>query len=807
VNKGIKLCSVAALLMAGVSMATLAEAKPVAATKVAAPNAILDPWTGPYDGVPPWDKVKPADFPAAFDAAMKAAKADFEALLTNPAPITFDNTIKANELSGAQLERLFAIWGVHSSNLSSPEIRKIQGEWEPKISAFFNELSLDARWFQRVQYLYQQRENLGLDAKQLRLLERTYDGLVRNGALLKADQKAEAIRIETELAKKFSEFQGKVLADEETYILLSDPADTAGLPESFIASLKAAAEAKGKTGWAVANTRSAIQPFLENSTRRDLREKIWRAFISRGDNQDANDTNATIAEILKLRQARADLLGFKTHAHYRMADTMAKEPEKAMELMMKVWPAAVARVKEEVADMQAIADKDGAAIKIEPWDYRYYAEKVRKAKYDLDQNELKPYFQLDNMVAAMFDAAGKLYGMSFTENTGTVPVFEPAVRTFEVKRDGKMIGLFYLDNFARAGKRSGAWMTTYRSQNRLTGKNDITLASNNNNFVKGAGGKPTLISIDDASTLFHEFGHAIHYLNYDISWPGLGNTPRDFVEYPSQVNENWLLTPYVLNTYAKHAETGEPIPQALVDKIKASDTFNQGFATVEYLSSAILDMMLHNRSEPVTDARAFEKAALAEIGMPTEMVMRHRLPQFNHLFADDGYSAGYYSYLWSETMDADTWAAFTEAGDVWDKATAERFRSMLLATGNESDRIEAYRAFRGRDPDVKYIMKKRGFPVPGEAVAELDVPMNKITVTDQNKLLWNGSPIALEKLAALLAQTKALVPEPELQFEPDLQAKYDFVDKVLGVIKDSKVTKLGFVGNESAEYIEKVGGK
>jgi peptidyl-dipeptidase Dcp len=714
VNKGIKLCSVAALLMAGVSMATLAEAKPVAATKVAAPNAILDPWTGPYDGVPPWDKVKPADFPAAFDSAMKATKADFEALLTNPAPITFDNTIKANELSGAQIERLFAIWGVHSSNLSSAEIRKIQGEWEPKISAFFNELSLDARWFQRVQYLYQQRETLGLDAKQMRLLERTYDGLVRNGALLKADQKAEAIRIETELAKKFSEFQGKVLADEETYILLSDPADVAGLPESFVASLKAAAEAKGKTGWAVANTRSAIQPFLENSTRRDLREKIWRAFISRGDNQDANDTNATIAEILKLRQQRADLLGFKTHAHYRMADTMAKEPEKAMDLMMKVWPAAVARVKEEVADMQAIADKDGAAIKIEPWDYRYYAEKVRKAKYDLDQNELKPYFQLDNMVAAMFDAAGKLYGMSFSENTGTVPVFEPQVRTFEVKRDGKMIGLFYLDNFARAGKRSGAWMTTYRSQNRLTGKNDITLASNNNNFVKGAGGKPTLISIDDASTLFHEFGHAIHYLNYDISWPGLGNTPRDFVEYPSQVNENWLLTPYVLNTYAKHAETGEPIPQALVDKIKASDTFNQGFATVEYLSSAILDMMLHSRSEPVTDARAFEKAALAEIGMPKEMVMRHRLPQFNHLFADDGYSAGYYSYLWSETMDADTWAAFTEKGDVWDKETAERFRSMLLATGNESDRIEAYRAFRGRDPDVKYIMKKRGFPVPGE---------------------------------------------------------------------------------------------
>ncbi|MBK7161906.1 MAG: M3 family metallopeptidase [Sphingomonadales bacterium] len=698
----------------GASMPALAETKKAAATSTAPASVILDPWTGPYDGVPPWDQVKPADFPAAFDSAMKQTKAEFEAILTNPAPVTFDNTIKANELAGASVNRLFSIWGVHSSNLSNPEIRKIQAEWEPKISAFFNELQLDARWFQRVQYLYQERANLGLDNAQMRLLERTYDGLVRNGAMLDAGKKAELIQIETKIATQFSEFQNKVLADEETYILLTDPADVAGLPDSFVASLKAAAEAKGKTGWAVANTRSAIQPFLENSPRRDLREKIWRAFTMRGDNGDANDTNATIAEILKLRQQRAALLGFETHAHYRMADTMAKEPEKAMDLMMKVWPAAVARVKEEVADMQGITDKEKAGITIEPWDYRYYAEKVRKAKYDLDQNELKPYFQLDNMVAAMFDAAGKLYGMSFTENTGTVPVFEPEVRTFEVKRDGKVIGLFYLDNFARAGKRSGAWMTTYRDQFKLSGKNNITLASNNNNFVKGAGGKPTLISIDDASTLFHEFGHAIHYLNYDITWPGLGNTPRDFVEFPSQVNENWLLTPYILNTYAKHAETGEPIPQALVDKIKASDTFNQGFATVEYLSSAILDMMLHHRKEPVTDPRAFEKEALAKIGMPKEMVMRHRLPQFNHLFSSDGYSAGYYSYLWSETMDADTWAAFTEKGDVWDKETAERFRSMLLSTGNESDRIEAYRAFRGRDPDVKYIMQKRGFPLPAE---------------------------------------------------------------------------------------------
>ena len=689
-------------------MTAVAQAKEMKSGQSASEPALLQEWTGPYEGVPPWDKVKVAQFPAAFQAAMNASKAEFEAMLAKPEAITFDNTITASELSGEKIGRLFSIWGVHSSNLSNPEVRKIQAEWEPKVSAFFSELSLDARYFQRVKYLYDQRANLGLDAKQMRLLERTYDGLVRNGAMLDAGKKAQVISIETDLAKKFSAFSEKVLADEETFILITDAADLAGLPESYVAAIEAAAKAKGQTGWAVVNTRSAVQPFLENSTRRDLREKVWRAFTMRGDNQNANDTNATIAEILKLRQQRAEILGFPTHAHYRMADTMAKDPNKAMDLMMKVWPAAAARVKEEVADMQAIANADN--ITIAPWDYRFYAEKVRKAKYDLDQEAVKPYFQLDNMVAAMFDAAGKLYGMSFTENTGTVPVFEPKVRTFEVKRGGKVVGLFYLDNFARAGKRSGAWMTTYRSQHKLGGKNDIVLASNNNNFVPGADGVPTLISIDDASTLFHEFGHAIHYLNYDITWPGLGGTPRDFVEYPSQVNENWLLTPYVLNTYAKHYKTGEPIPAALVEKIRASDTFNQGFSTVEYLSSAILDMKLHNRSEPVTDPRAFERDTLAEIGMPKEMAMRHRLPQFNHLFADDGYSAGYYSYLWSETMDADTWAAFTEKGDVWDKETAERFRSMLLATGNETDRIEAYRAFRGRDPDVKYIMEKRGFP-------------------------------------------------------------------------------------------------
>ena len=677
-------------------------------------NTVLQKWTGPYDGVPAWDKIKVSDFPAAFQATMDNVKAEVNAIRDNPEAPTFENFTVPMELAGSGASELFAIWGVHSSNLSNEEVRKIQGEWLPKVSAFFDELSLDPILLEKTKAVYDTRGDAGLDAQQLRLVERNYEELVRNGALLEGADKEKLIALNTELSKQFNTFSNKVLADEETYIYLTDEAELAGLTDSFIASIKAAAEGQEKEGWALKNTRSVMQPFLQNSTRRDLREKVYNAYINRGDNGDANDTNATIAKILDIRAERAKLLGFKTHAHYRMADTMAKEPEVAMDLMMQVWPAAVARVAEEVADMQAVANAEGAGITIAPWDYRFYAEKVRKAKYDLDAAEIKPYFKLDNMVDAMFDAAGKLYGMSFKENTGSVPVFDPEVRTFEVKRGSKVIGLFYLDNFAREGKRSGAWMTTYRSQYELGGKNRYVLAANNNNFVKGGDGAPTLISLDDATTLFHEFGHALHYLNYDIKYPGLGGTPRDFVEYPSQVNENWLLTRHVLDNYAKHAETGEPMPQALVDKINTSKTFNEGFATVEYLSSAIVDMKLHNREAPITDVDAFERETLREIGMPKEIVMRHRLPQFNHLFASDAYSAGYYSYLWSETMDADTWAAFEDAGSPWDKDTAESFRSIIMATANETDRKDAYREFRGRDPEVKYILRKRGFPVPGE---------------------------------------------------------------------------------------------
>lgn len=677
------------------------------------PTPLLAKWPGPHEGVPQWDKVAPAMFPPAFERAMANARAEMARIRDNPAAPTFSNTIQADQRSGEEMERLFAVWGVYQSNLATPEVQAIAKEWSPRLSAFFTEMSLDPKMFARVKAVYDGRAKAGLNPQQLRLLERTYRDYVTSGALLDEAGKAEVKRINQALATAYTEFSRKVLADEETAILLDSEADLAGLADSFKASLAEEAKARGQAGkWAIKNTRSSVQPFLMYSTNRALREKVYKAFINRGDNGDANDTNAVIAEILKLRQERARLLGFRNHAWYRMDDTMAETPENASKLMMAVWPAAVARVREEVTDMQALANKEGAQLTIEPWDYRFYAEKVRKAKYDLDENEVKPYLQLDQIVQAAFYAAGRLYDLDFKENTGSVPVFHPDVRTFLVtnRKTGAEVGIFYLDNFARAGKRSGAWATSYRSRSGVRGTN-IVLASNNNNFTKGAAGEPTLISVDDATTLFHEFGHALHSLLGNVYYPGLAGTPRDFVEYPSQVNENWLLTPEVLNRFAKHYKTGAPIPPALVAKIEKAETFNQGFDTVEYLSSAIVDMKLHDRTEPVTDPDAFERETLASIGMPKEIVMRHRLPQFNHLFSSDAYSAGYYSYLWSETMDADTWAAFEETGNVWDKATADRFRTILLMTGNETDRKEAYRAFRGRDPDVKALFKRRGFPV------------------------------------------------------------------------------------------------
>jgi peptidyl-dipeptidase Dcp len=692
------------------------EAAPAAAA-VQAPavvpdNILLQDWSGPYGGVPPFDKVTPALFPQALQFAIDEQGREVAAIANSPAAPTFANTVEALEKTGQRLDRVLSVFGVMTSNMATPEYQVLDKEWSPKLSAAYDAITLDPKLFQRVKTLYDNKAKLGLDAKQERLLTRLYDSFVRRGANLDPQQKQQLSAYNQQLATLFAEFSEKVLADESTYIFASE-AQMKGVPADMKAAYASAAKAQGKPAgtYAIKNTRSAVDPLLTFADDRALREKVWKAFVNRGDNGGANDTNATIAKIVKLRSDRAKLLGFKNHAEWRMQDTMAKTPERAMDLMMKVWPAAVQRVKEEVADHQALATKLGDKITIQPWDYRYYQEKVRKDRYDLSQEEIKPYFALDNIINASYWAAGELYGLDFKEITGSVPVWKGDIRVYSVtdRKTGKQVGVFYRDDYAAEGKRSGAWATTYRSRAGLLG-DDIVLGSNNNNFVKPGPGEPVLISLDDAETLFHEFGHAIHYFLSNVYYPSLGGSQRDFVEYPSQVNENWLLTPEVLQRFAKHHDTGQPMPQALVDKIQKAQTFNQGFATVEYLSSALVDMKLHQVADGVVDPDKFERTALSEIGMPKELVMRHRLPQFNHLFSSDSYSAGYYSYLWSETMDADTWAAFAEAGSPWDKATAERFAKYLLSTGNETDRAEAYREFRGRDPDVDALLRKRGFP-------------------------------------------------------------------------------------------------
>lgn len=689
-----------------------AQAEVARLTAQANQDPLLKPWTGPHGGVPPWDQARVELLAPALELGLALQEAEVQVIATNPAAPTFDNTIAAMQDAGRHIDRATTIFGVMTDNVSTPAVQEVEAEWSPRITAAYNAITFNRALFQRIDTLYQTRATLGLTAEQLRLLERTRDQFVRAGAAATPEQQARLGAINEELSSKFADFGRRLLADENTAIYITNRRDLAGLPPNIVAALAAAAAERGRPGeWAVVNTRSSVDPFLTFSTNRALRQRVWTAFKNRGDNGDANDTNGIIAEILALRAERAQILGFPTHAHLRMADTMAGTPERAQDLMMRVWPAAVARVHEEVRDMQAIANRQRANITIEPWDYNFYAEQVRRDRYNLDQNEVREYFELNNMVNGAFYMANQLYGLSFREITGTVPVFEENVRVFEVTdRDGSFQGLFYLDNFARAGKRSGAWMNTYRSHENFMGSEITPIASNNNNFVRGAPGEPILISLDDAQTLFHEFGHAIHYLVSTVNYPGLATTPRDYVEYPSQVHEHWVLSRPILDQFARHYRTNEPMPQALVDRINNASTFNQGYATVEYLSSALVDMSLHNRPEAITDVDAFERETLASLGMPREMAMRHRLPQFGHLFSSDAYSAGYYSYLWSEVMDADTWEMFEQTGNVFDPTVAAGMRNIILAPGNTTDRAEAYRQFRGRDPDVNALLRTRGFP-------------------------------------------------------------------------------------------------
>ncbi len=619
------------------------------------------------------------------------------------------------EKAGAELDRAFEYYGIWSSNQSSPEFRKVQGEMAPKISEYSSKIAQNKELFQRIKTVYEDAQKNPLEDDQQRVVELIYQQFAMEGAELDEAKKQRYAAINKELSQLYTQFSNNVLADEEGYVTYLTKNQLDGLSEPLIKAYGQAAADRGKEGqYAVTNTRSSMDPFLTYSDERDLREKVWKTYYARGDNGDEHDNNEIIEKILKLRKERVGLLGYDNYAEWRLQDRMAKTPENAMELMNAVWPAAIARVEEEVADMQAVADANGNSITIQPWDYRYYAEQVRQQKYDLDSDEVKQYLQLDKLTEAMFFVAGELFNFAFSPvPEGKVPVFHEDVKVWEVtdKTSGDLVGLWYLDPFARPGKRSGAWATTYRSHTTFDGEKTV-LASNNSNFVKPAPGEPVLVSWDDATTFFHEFGHALHFFTSDVRYPTLNSGVRDYTEFQSQLLERWLSTDQVINQYLVHHETGKPMPQELVDKIQEASTFNEGFATTEYLASALMDMKLHLADPEDIDVDAFEKETLAAMNMPEEVVMRHRTPHFSHVFSGEGYATAYYGYMWADVLTADAAEAFAEApGGFYDQTLAEKLEKYLFAPRNAMDPAEAYRKFRGRDANIEALMRDRGFPV------------------------------------------------------------------------------------------------
>jgi peptidyl-dipeptidase Dcp len=678
-------------------------------------NSLTKVWTGTYNGVPNFDEMTLEDLKPALNQAMAINLIEIENIANQSTSPSFDNTIVALERTGKVLNRVFTYYGIWSSNLSSPEFRNIQQEMAPIMSAFFSKISQNQALFNRVKAVYENPESSTLRADQQRLVKLTYNGFARNGATLSEKDKKRYTEINQRLAELHTQFGNNVLVDEENYVVFVSEFQLGGLPSSLIRAAAAAAEELGKPNmYAITNTRSSMAPFLTFSEHRSLRQKVWSNYYSRGDNGDQYDNNKVIAEILNLRHERVGLLGYDSYAQWRLEDRMAKNPENAMALLEAVWPSAIARVSEEVADMQAIADTENTGIKIEPWDYRYYAEKVRKDRYQLDSDEVKQYLQLDKLNQAMFFVASELFNFTFTavaENS--VPTFHPDVKVWEVtdKISGEHVGLWYLDPFARKGKRSGAWATSYRSHTTFEG-NKTVLSSNNSNFVKAPAGQPVLISWDDATTFFHEFGHALHSLSSSVEYPSQNGGVRDYTEFQSQLLERWLMTDEVINNYLVHHQTGEPIPKALVKKIKAAATFNQGFATTEYLASAIMDLKFHTTDPSGIDPDIFERKTLAELNMPKQLVMRHRSPHFGHVFSGEGYSSGYYGYMWADVLTSDAAEAFAEAPNgFYDQDVAERLVKHLFTPRNAVDPGEAYRAFRGRDADIKPLMRDRGFPI------------------------------------------------------------------------------------------------
>ncbi|MGE8941362.1 M3 family metallopeptidase [Leptospira interrogans] len=677
----------------------------------AAVNPLLAPWATPFEA-PPFDAIKDGDFGPAFEEALAAHRVEIDRIANDADGPTFENTIVALENSGRTLSRVSSVfWNLAGAN-TNDALQAIERDISPKLAQHWNAITSNAALFARVDAVMQAADAAGLDAEQRRVLERTHLAFVRAGARLQGDNKKRMSDIIARLATLGTQFSQNVLADERSYVLPLTDDDIAGLPDFVVATARKTAEERGeKAKYVVTLSRSLIEPFLTFSPRRDLREQAFKAWTSRGENGGATDNRAIIAETLALRRERAQLLGYETFAAYKLDNSMAKTPANVRSLLDTVWPAAKAKAAIEREKLQAMARSEGANITIEPWDWRYYSEKVRKAEYDLDEASVKPYLPLDRIIEAAFYTANRLFGLQFKERTD-LALYHPDVRAFEVAdAKGQSVGLFLGDYFARSSKRSGAWMSSYRSQERLGG--DIRpIIVNVCNFAKGADGEPALLSFDDARTLFHEFGHALHGLLSDVRYPSLSGTSvsRDFVELPSQLYEHWLTSRDVLEKFARHYKTGEAMPAAMIDKLRAAQTFNQGFATVEYLSSAILDIDYHSEvfAEANETPLEFEAARLTQIEMPREIVMRHRTPHFSHIFSGDGYSSGYYSYLWSEVLDADAFAAFEETGNVFDPDVAARLKQFVYGAGGLRKEDEAYIAFRGKLPSVDGLLKQRG---------------------------------------------------------------------------------------------------
>ena len=681
-------------------------------------NILLKEWTGPYGGVPAFEQMKIEDVKDAMLQGMELNLIDVDVIVKNTDAPTFENTIEELERSGQELNRAFTYYSIFSSNMSSPEFRVIQRELAPLFSEFQSKITQNERLFQRIKIVYDESLKNPLPADQQRVVDLTYKSFAMNGAELNKEKKASYAAINKELASIYTKFSNNVLHDEENYVTYLNKDQLGGLSEGYIKSAARIATNKGQEGkYAITNTRSSMDPFLTYSTERELRHKIWTNYYSRGDNNDEYDNKKLIAEILKLRRKRVELLGHKNYAEWRLQDRMAKTPENAIALMEAVWPAAIARVAEEVEDMQAIANRQGDNITIEPWDYRFYAEKVRKEKYDLNSDEVKQYLQLDKLTEAMHYVAGRLFNFNFTPvPKGSVQVFHEDVKVWEVtdKTSGENIGLWYLDPYAREGKQSGAWAGSFRNHTTFDGKKNV-LSTNNSNFVKPAPGEALLVSWDDASTFFHEFGHALHLLSSNVKYPTLNSGVRDYTEFQSQLLVHWLFTDEVINTYLVHNETGEPIPAELVAKIKNAATFNQGFSTTEYLASAIMDMKFHLADPTNIDVDKFERETLADLNMPNELRMRHRTPHFGHVFSGEGYATAYYGYMWADVLTADAAEAFAKApGGFYDKEMAAKLVKYLFTPRNSMDPAEAYRLFRGRDAKIEALMRYRGFPITTE---------------------------------------------------------------------------------------------